>query len=51
MEGYNFWIAAYSREPQYMTDREVLHWQFSESGRLPGIKGMVDLNVSKQDLF
>ncbi|MGV3609960.1 MAG: glycoside hydrolase family 25 protein [Fluviicola sp.] len=51
MEGYNFWIAAYSREPQYMTDREVLHWQFSETGRLPGIKGMVDLNVSKQELY
>lgn len=51
MEGYNFWLAAYSREPQYMTDREVLHWQFSESGRLPGISGNVDLNVSKQDLY
>jgi lysozyme len=51
MEGYQFWIAAYSREPQYMNDREVLHWQFSESGRLPGISGTVDLNVSKQDLF
>lgn len=51
MDGYNFWIAAYSREPQYMTDREVLHWQFSESGRLPGIDGDVDLNVSKLDLY
>ncbi len=51
MEGYNFWIAAYSREPQYMTDREVLHWQFSESGRLPGISGNVDLNVSKLDVY
>lgn len=51
MDGYNFWLAAYSREPQYMTDREVLHWQFSESGRLPGISGNVDLNVSKQDVY
>ncbi|WP_300665779.1 GH25 family lysozyme [Fluviicola sp.] len=51
MDGYNFWIAAYSREPQYMTDREVLHWQFSESGRLPGISGNVDLNVSKLDVY
>lgn len=51
MDGYHFWIAAYSREPQYMTDREVLHWQFSETGRLPGISGMVDLNVSKQELY
>lgn len=51
MDGYNFWIAAYSREPEYMTDREVLHWQFSESGRLPGISGNVDLNVSKLDVY
>lgn len=47
---YNFWLAAYSREPQFMSDREVLHWQFSESGRLPGIKGNVDLNVSKLEI-
>jgi lysozyme len=51
MDGYQFWIAAYSREPQFMTDKEVLHWQFSESGRLPGITGTVDLNVSKLDLY
>ena len=47
MEGKRFWIAAYSREPEYMTDREVLHWQFSEEGRLPGFAEKVDLNVSK----
>ncbi|MDR0803025.1 GH25 family lysozyme [Fluviicola sp.] len=51
MDGYNFWIAAYDREPEYMTDREVLHWQFSKSGRLPGISEDVDLNVSKLDLY
>jgi lysozyme len=47
LEGYQFWLAAYSREPQFMTDREVLHWQFSEQGKLPGMEGKVDLNVSK----
>lgn len=47
--GYQFWLAAYSREPQYMTDSAVIHWQFSESGRLPGIRNKVDLNVSKSD--
>lgn len=47
LEGKKFWIAAYSREPQYMLDRDVLHWQFSEDGRLPGIDEKVDLNVSK----
>jgi len=45
--GYKFWLAAYSREPQYMTDTDVIHWQFSETGRLPGIRNAVDLNVSK----
>ena len=45
--GYKFWLAAYSREPPYMTDTDVIHWQFSETGRLPGIRNAVDLNVSK----
>jgi lysozyme len=44
--GYKFWLAAYSREPQYMTDEDVIHWQFSEKGDLPGV-GKVDVNVSK----
>lgn len=47
--GYKFWLAAYSREPQYMDDPQVIHWQFSETGRLPGIDNPVDLNVSKLD--
>lgn len=50
LTGYNYWIAAYSREPKYMMDKSVLHWQFSENGRLPGIDGKVDLNVSKINL-
>jgi lysozyme len=47
--GYKFWLAAYSREPEYMSDPEVIHWQFSESGRLPGIENEVDINVSKTE--
>lgn len=47
MDGYQFWLAAYSREPEYMLDPQVLHWQFSETGKLPGIDTRVDLNVSK----
>lgn len=50
LKGYRFWIAAYSREPEYMSDPEIVHWQFSESGMLPGIREKVDLNVSKQPL-
>lgn len=47
--GYRFWLAAYSREPEYMDDKDVIHWQFSETGRLPGMEGYVDVNVSKLD--
>lgn len=47
LTGYNYWIAAYSREPQFMSDTDVVHWQFSETGRIPGISENVDLNVSK----
>lgn len=47
LSDYQFWIAAYSREPEYMFEKNVIHWQFSESGRLPGISEKVDLNVSK----
>lgn len=47
--GYCFWLAAYSRKPQFMEDEAVIHWQFSEAGRLPGMEGYVDVNVSKLD--
>ncbi|MBU2018827.1 MAG: hypothetical protein KJ941_04195 [Bacteroidetes bacterium] len=45
--GYYFWIAAYSQRPVALTDSQVLHWQYSETGKLPGFKELVDLNVSK----
>lgn len=44
---HRFWIAAYSRKPECIHDERIIHWQFSESGRLPGIREAVDLNVSK----
>jgi lysozyme len=44
---YDFWIAAYSQRPENaLKDDRVIHWQFSESGRLPISEGEVDLNVS-----
>lgn len=45
--GYYFWIAAYSRRPSCLKDEQILHWQYSETGVLPGIQEKVDLNVSK----
>lgn len=44
---YKFWVAAYSRKPTCITDDRIIHWQFSESGRIPGTREEVDLNVSK----
>jgi lysozyme len=44
---YKFWIAAYSRRPKFIEDSRVIHWQYSESGDLPGIDEKVDFNVSK----
>ncbi len=44
---HKFWIAAYSRKPDCIEDERIIHWQYSETGKLPGIKELVDLNVSK----
>lgn len=44
---YKFWIAAYSRKPAFIDDSRIIHWQYSESGELPGIDEKVDFNVSK----
>ena len=44
---YRFWVAAYSRKPRCIDDKRIIHWQYSESARLPGISEKVDLNVSK----
>jgi lysozyme len=44
---YRFWIAAYSRKPSCIEDSRIIHWQYTETGRLPGIHENVDLNVSK----
>lgn len=46
-KNYKFWIAAYSRKPPCINDERIIHWQFSETGRIPGTKEKVDLNVSK----
>lgn len=44
---YKFWVAAYSRKPACIDDERIIHWQFSESGRIPGTKEKIDINVSK----
>jgi lysozyme len=44
---YTFWIAAYSRKPKCIEDSRIIHWQYSETGALPGFSENVDFNVSK----
>lgn len=46
---YQFWIANYSYRNDRMKDDRIIHWQYSDKGGVPGIKGAVDLNFSKQE--
>lgn len=47
---YHFWIANYSnRADRFINDSLVIHWQYSESGKVAGINQPVDLNYSKID--
>ena len=43
LQAYNFWYADYEKLPQ--TPYAFCFWQYSDQGRVPGIKGNVDLNV------
>lgn len=44
---YKFWIAAYGRRVEEFADDQIIHWQYSDHGKIPGINGAVDLNYSK----
>ena len=44
LEAYDKWFAAYSDLFYYPYDYKV--WQYSQSGRVQGIQGDVDLNIS-----
>jgi lysozyme len=48
---YKFWIAAYSRKPKCINDERIIHWQYTESARIPGTKEKVDVNVSKLKIW
>ncbi|RKJ17859.1 hypothetical protein D7X48_20605 [bacterium D16-50] len=44
LEEYDKWFAAYSDQFYYPYEYKI--WQYSQSGRVQGIKGAVDLNIS-----
>ncbi len=46
--GYDFWIASYNLTEARMGSPEIIHWQYSDRGCVPGMKGFVDLNFSKK---
>jgi lysozyme len=48
-EGYEFWIASYNKNESRLKDDCIIHWQYSDRGKLPGINENVDLNFSKLD--
>ena len=42
--GYNIWLAQYAAAPTYNGRYEM--WQYSSTGKIDGISGNVDLNIS-----
>ena len=40
---YPFWIAEYSSTPEFYYDYQM--WQYTDSGRVDGINGPVDMNI------
>lgn len=49
LEGYDKWFAAYTDTPYYPYEYKV--WQYSAKGRVQGIKGDVDMNISLVPLW
>ncbi len=47
LNDYEFWLAEYNNEPSYYYDFDM--WQYTSEGRVPGIEGEVDLNISFKD--
>lgn len=43
--GYKIWLAQYASAPTYTATRYDM-WQYSSKGRVSGIKGNVDMNIS-----
>ncbi len=47
LEQYAFWLAAYSSKPSFYYHFDM--WQYTAKGRVPGVQGDVDLNLSFRD--
>jgi lysozyme len=42
---YEFWLRSVAAEPRDRYDRRWVFWQYTATGRVPGVKGNVDRNV------
>lgn len=45
--GFKFWIANYNAEVTGLEDPDIICWQHSDNGHVPGIDGPVDMNFTK----
>lgn len=46
--GYEFWLRSVAAEPRHRyRDRDWAFWQYTATGRVPGVSGNVDRNVFK----
>lgn len=48
LEGYNKWLAHYTKATDYVYDFDM--WQYTSDGYVPGIKGRVDMNIGLQGI-
>ena len=44
LSGFDFWLAEYREEPEYPYEFKM--WQYASDGKVSGIEGEVDLNMS-----
>ena len=44
LNNYYIWVAQYNTECTYTGRYDI--WQYTETGKVPGIEGNVDLNIS-----
>lgn len=49
LKGYDLWYAYYGEPEDLYYPYEYTMWQYSDSGRVDGINGSVDLNISFMD--
>lgn len=47
LDSARFWIAMYSDKVKRLEQDNIIMWQYSDKGKIPGINGYVDLNFSK----